>query len=57
MRPAGTTKRAIPYGYGFNWVSCPNYFFEIGAWVSIFGLTGSWASKLLQFLRKKSEIN
>ena len=25
LRPPGTKKRAIPYGYGFDLVSCPNY--------------------------------
>ena len=25
LRPAGTKKRSIPYGYGFDVVSCPNY--------------------------------
>ena len=25
LRPAGTTKRGIPKGFGFNWVTCPTY--------------------------------
>ncbi|TIB71265.1 hypothetical protein E3Q22_02772 [Wallemia mellicola] len=46
LRPAGSTKRAIPTGYGFDWVTCANYFFEIGSWLGILGLTGSWADCL-----------
>jgi hypothetical protein len=45
LRQEGSRKRAIPYGYGFNWVSFPNYFFEILAWVFFTVMTGSWASK------------
>ncbi|TBU50459.1 3-oxo-5-alpha-steroid 4-dehydrogenase-domain-containing protein [Dichomitus squalens] len=44
LRPEGTTKRAIPRGYGFNLVSCPNYFFESLAWASITVMTGSYAA-------------
>ena len=43
LRPAGTRQRAIPYGYGFNLVSCPNYFFEAISWGVIAVLSGSWA--------------
>ncbi|EIN03942.1 hypothetical protein PUNSTDRAFT_116689 [Punctularia strigosozonata HHB-11173 SS5] len=46
LRPEGTTKRAVPYGYGFDLVSCPNYFFEICAWVVITLMTGSYAAWL-----------
>ncbi|KAJ9083030.1 3-oxo-5a-steroid 4- dehydrogenase [Entomophthora muscae] len=46
LRPPGTRTRAIPYGYGFDLVSCPNYFFETLAWVAICLLTGNWASWL-----------
>lgn len=35
LRKPGSTERKIPRGYGFNLVSCPNYFFEIMAWVSV----------------------
>ncbi|PVU90540.1 hypothetical protein BB561_004837 [Smittium simulii] len=34
LRPAGTTIRNIPKGYGFDLVSCPNYLFEIMSWVA-----------------------
>lgn len=33
LRPEGSTKRAIPKGFLFNLVSCPNYTFEILAWI------------------------
>ncbi|KIM84893.1 hypothetical protein PILCRDRAFT_817709 [Piloderma croceum F 1598] len=46
LRPPGTRTRAIPYGYGFSLVSCPNYFFEILAWVVIVVLTGSWVAMI-----------
>ncbi|KAF4613842.1 hypothetical protein D9613_008091 [Agrocybe pediades] len=41
LRPPGTRRRAIPYGYGFNLVSFPNYFFEIVGWVVISVMTRS----------------
>ena len=36
LRRAGTTERGIPSGFGFNWVTCPNYFFEILAWFGVY---------------------
>ncbi|KAG1738438.1 3-oxo-5-alpha-steroid 4-dehydrogenase-domain-containing protein [Suillus paluster] len=44
LRPAGSRKRAIPQGYGFNLVSFPNYFFEFLGWLVIAALTGSYAA-------------
>ncbi|KAH6582024.1 hypothetical protein BASA60_002183 [Batrachochytrium salamandrivorans] len=41
LRPPGTRVRNIPMGYGFNQVSCPNYFFEILGWVVLSLITGS----------------
>ncbi|KAI1001974.1 hypothetical protein K3495_g6230 [Podosphaera aphanis] len=35
LRSKGGTERGIPRGYGFEWVTCPNYFFEIIAWFGI----------------------
>ncbi|KAH8687407.1 steroid alpha reductase-like protein [Tricladium varicosporioides] len=35
LRSPGGTERGIPKGYGFNWVTCPNYLFETIAWVGI----------------------
>lgn len=37
---------AIPYGYGFDWVVCPNYFFESLAWTSYALLVGNWSAWL-----------
>lgn len=45
LRPAGTKQRGIPHGYGFNLVSCPNYTFEIIAWLSTCIMTGSYAGQ------------
>ncbi|KAF9976772.1 3-oxo-5a-steroid 4- dehydrogenase [Actinomortierella ambigua] len=46
LRPPGTRIRKIPRGYGFNLVSCPNYFFETIAWIAVAILTQSWATYL-----------
>lgn len=46
LRPAGTRVRKIPYGGGFRWVSCPNYFFEMVAWSAVTVLTMSFATLL-----------
>lgn len=46
LRPAGSTQRQIPYGYGFNNLSCPNYFFEMWGWFSLTVFTGNWAMAL-----------
>ena len=35
LRPKGTRVRQIPRGFAFELVSCPNYFFEMVAWVAI----------------------
>jgi very-long-chain enoyl-CoA reductase len=41
LRTEGTTERGIPKGLGFSWVTCPNYLFEILAWVGISLVTRS----------------
>ncbi|KAJ1911558.1 3-oxo-5a-steroid 4- dehydrogenase [Mycoemilia scoparia] len=43
LRPAGTRVRKIPYGLGFSFVSCPNYFFETMAWTVFSILTSHWS--------------
>ena len=39
LRPEGSNSRAIPRGFGFNLLSCPNYFFEMLAWFSFSFMT------------------
>jgi len=46
LRPSGTRKRAIPHGYGFSFLSCPNYFFEAIAWIALTVMTGSLAAAI-----------
>lgn len=47
LRQGSDKKRyAIPYGYGFNWVSYPNYFFETLAWFFYALMVGNWAAWL-----------
>ncbi|EEB07620.2 enoyl reductase [Schizosaccharomyces japonicus yFS275] len=50
LRPAGSRKHVIPYGYGFNWVSFPNYFFESLCWFAFALLTNSYAAWLFLFV-------
>lgn len=40
LRPKNSTRRAIPKGFGFSHVSCPNYLFEIIAWAAFSAMTG-----------------
>ncbi|KAI6245618.1 putative enoyl reductase [Erysiphe necator] len=35
LRSKGGTERGVPRGYGFNLVTCPNYLFEVIAWIGI----------------------
>ncbi|KAJ7159846.1 3-oxo-5-alpha-steroid 4-dehydrogenase-domain-containing protein [Mycena crocata] len=49
LRPAGTTTRAVPMGYGFSApfrLAFPNYFFELLGWGSVFAMSGSPAAGL-----------
>ena len=46
LRSRGGTERGIPTGYGFNWVTCPNYLFETIAWVGICLVSRSWSTVL-----------
>lgn len=45
LRPEGSKKRAIPTGYGFDAVTCPNYSFEVLSWVAVTVLSGgNWSA-------------
>lgn len=52
LRPPGTTERKIPkptvnpFTFLFNLVSCPNYTYEIGAWLSFSILTQAFPALL-----------
>ncbi|KAI1400404.1 3-oxo-5-alpha-steroid 4-dehydrogenase-domain-containing protein [Hypoxylon fuscum] len=41
LRKPGETARKIPHGHGFGLVTCPNYMFEIIAWIGIILVTRS----------------
>ncbi|KAI1107404.1 3-oxo-5-alpha-steroid 4-dehydrogenase-domain-containing protein [Jackrogersella minutella] len=41
LRKPGETARKIPHGHGFGLVTCPNYMFEIIAWIGIIIVTRS----------------
>src|SRR5690606_19758560 len=43
LRSRGGTERKIPNGLGFSLVTCPNYLFEIIAWVGVIITSRSWA--------------
>lgn len=47
LRSANGKERGIPQGLGFNWVTCPNYLFEIMAWTGIAMV--SWSLSTLLF--------
>ncbi|KAJ7475210.1 3-oxo-5-alpha-steroid 4-dehydrogenase-domain-containing protein [Mycena galericulata] len=49
LRPAGTTTRAVPLGYGFSApfnLTSPNYFFELLGWGTVCAMSGSLAASL-----------
>ncbi|ODQ81219.1 hypothetical protein BABINDRAFT_160604 [Babjeviella inositovora NRRL Y-12698] len=46
LRSDGSKDHKIPYGYGFDLVSCPNYFFESLAWLAFSLLVNNWSSYL-----------
>lgn len=43
LRSSGSTERKIPYGYGFDKVSCPNYFFEAWGWFVLSCVGQNWS--------------
>ncbi|CAK9438801.1 uncharacterized protein LODBEIA_P30250 [Lodderomyces beijingensis] len=44
LREQDAKKYVIPHGYGFDWVSCPNYFFESLSWLAYALLVGNWSA-------------
>ena len=42
LRKEGSTERGIPKGLGFDWVTCPNYLFELMAWLGILLVSWNW---------------
>ncbi|CEJ82235.1 Putative 3-oxo-5-alpha-steroid 4-dehydrogenase [[Torrubiella] hemipterigena] len=46
LRSTGGTERKIPHGYGFAIVTCPNYMYEILAWVGIIIASRDWSVAL-----------
>lgn len=44
LRSPGGTERGIPWGYGFDLVTCPNYLFEIIAWIGVTLVTKSFST-------------
>ena len=48
----GEQKRKIPHGWGYDFVSCANYFWEIVAWFSFAMLTKAKSGTYIHFLKK-----
>ncbi|EDN03805.1 predicted protein [Histoplasma mississippiense (nom. inval.)] len=47
LRRPGTSERGIPSGFGFSLVTCPNYLFEVIAWVGVYLVSGlNWSMVL-----------
>lgn len=44
LRKPGDKRHVIPYGYGFQLVSFPNYFFESLSWWIFFLITQNWSA-------------
>ncbi|KAM0556815.1 hypothetical protein ACHAPJ_005875 [Fusarium lateritium] len=42
LRSTGGTERKIPVGYGFDIVTCPNYLYEVLAWIGIILVSRDW---------------
>lgn len=65
LRSHDPKARGIPYGFGFHWVSCPNYLFESIAWLAFAKMTdliSAWiflilaTAQMYLWARKKHDI-
>lgn len=60
LRPPGTNLRKIPVPTGnpftllFNFVSCPNYTYEIGSWIGFTIMTSCLPGKIKKKKKQKS---
>lgn len=43
LRSPGGTERQIPYGHGFSIVTCPNYMYEVIAWLGMIVVSRDWS--------------
>ena len=50
LRSSGGKERGIPQGLGFSICTCPNYMFEIIAWIGILLLTRSLSTLLFMMV-------
>ncbi|KAF4343680.1 enoyl reductase [Fusarium beomiforme] len=46
LRSTGGTERKIPVGYGFGIVTCPNYLYEVLAWIGVIIVSRDWSVAL-----------
>ncbi|KAK6199571.1 3-oxo-5a-steroid 4 dehydrogenase [Scheffersomyces amazonensis] len=46
LRNEDSKRYVIPYGYGFDLISCPNYTFESLSWLAYAILVGNWSAWL-----------
>jgi very-long-chain enoyl-CoA reductase len=44
LRPKGTTVRGVPKGWPFELVTCPNYLFELLAWLAVSVESRGWGT-------------
>ncbi|SOV78210.1 3-oxo-5-alpha-steroid 4-dehydrogenase, putative [Plasmodium sp. gorilla clade G3] len=50
LRPRGTKNRGIPHGYGFNHISCANYFYESLIWIIFSLITNTLTGYVFSFV-------